>query len=173
MYHTKHHADGLRNCSCKRRRPHAPMEHAYEQHVQHYVRKRGQQQIIKRPAAVAKRVHYAFACIIEHHGQYAHEIIAEISYRVRQHLRISTHPAEYMRRHDYTKARKEKAAHGADQNVRMYGALHPLLIVSAEIARNGDACAHGKAFKKLMSRNISGPDELTAASASSPKSDPR
>ena len=125
-----------------------PAEPGDKQQVEHHVHGGGEQQVIKRAAAVAQRVHDALARVVEHHRQHAGKIIAEIVDGVGQDLGVGVHPAQDVRRQPNAEPREQQPADGAHENVRMDGALHARGVIRPEIARDGDARAERQPLKK-------------------------
>ena len=142
------HAGRLRDRRGNRRRPDAPVENRNKQQIQHDIGQRGQNQIIKRPAAVAEGVHDALAGIVHHNGQNAGEIIPEIGDRFRQNLRVGPHPPQERRCQPDADDCQEYAREQAEGHVRMHGARDLLVISGPKEAGDGHARAHGHAFKE-------------------------
>ena len=144
----EHHADGLGDRRGDCRRPHTPVEARDEEQVECDVDEGRENQVVERTAAVAEGVHDALAGVVEHDGQHACKIVAEIGDGIRQNLRVSPHPAQDRRREGNAEARQQNAAANTDENVRMDGTGNTVVVARTEIARNGDACAHGRAHKE-------------------------
>ena len=148
MDHAQDHADGLRDRRGDGRRPHAPMERADKQQIEHDIGKGRNDQIIERPLAVAERVHDALAHIVHDDGQNADEVIPEIRDCIRQDLRCSAHPAQERRRQPHAHHRQNHAADQAQHHVRVDGLGYAVIVTRAKIAGDGHACTHGQAGKE-------------------------
>jgi len=148
MDHAQDHADGLRDRRGDGSRPHAPMERADKQQIEHNIGKGRNDQIIERPLAVTEGVHDALAHIVHDDGQDANEVIPEVCDRVRQDLRRGAHPAQERRRQPHAHHRQNHAADQAQHHVRMDGSGHAVIVTRAKIAGDGHACAHGQAGKE-------------------------
>ena len=124
------------------------MEASDEEQVEGDVDEGRENQVVERTAAVTKGVHDALAGVVEYDGQHACKIVAEIGDGLRQNLRVSPHPAQDRRREGDAADRQQNTAAHADEDVCMDGTGNTVVVASAEIARNGDACAHGHAHKE-------------------------
>ena len=146
--HAQDHADGLRDRRGDGSRPHAPMERADKQQIEHNIGKGRNDQIIERPLAVTEGVHDALAHIVHDDGQNANEVIPEIRDRIRQNLRCGAHPAQERRRQPHAHDRQDHAADQAQHHVRVDGLGYAVIVTRAKIAGDGHACTHGQAGKE-------------------------
>lgn len=172
MHEAEDAAHGLGQGGGKGGRPDAPVEHADEQQVEHDVGERGENEVIERAAAVAHGVHDAGADVIEHDGDDAEEVVAEILDGLGQDLGVGAHPDEEGGREQHAGHGEDHAGDDAEGEVGMYGAGDSVLVAGSEAMRNDDTCAQRGAVKKLTMRKISVPEELTAARASVPRNCP-
>ena len=148
MDQAEHHADGLGDRRGDCCRPYAPVKDRDEEQVERDVDEGREDQVVERTAAVAEGVHDALAGVVEHDGQHACKIVAEIGDGVRQNLRVGSHPAQDRRGKDNAEACQQNTAANADENIRVDGTGNAVVVAGAEIARNGDARAHGHAHKE-------------------------
>ena len=144
----EHAAHGLGDGGGEGRRPHAPAKAAHEQQIEHHVRHGGDDEVDERALAVAQGVHDAGADVVEHHGERAQEVVAEVLDGLRQHLRVGVHPHEQRGRERHAQHGQNKAADEAHGEVRVYGAENALPVLRAEAVRDDDARAERRAVEE-------------------------
>ena len=153
MVQAQHEADRLGDDGGHGGGPHAPMERADEQQVKGNVRQRGDDEVVQGAAAVAERVERAGAHIVEHRRKNAEKVVAEILHRLGHHLRVRVHPKEKRRRQQYADEREPQAGDHAEGEVCVDGARDAFIVARAEVLRNGDARAHGRADEKAREQH--------------------
>ena len=118
----EHAAHGLGERRGDGRGPDPPVKYADEEQIKRHIRERGEDEVEERPAAVADGVHDAGADVVEHDGDDAEEVVAEVLDGLGQHLGVSTHPDEESGREQHARYGEDEAGADAEGEVRVYGA---------------------------------------------------
>lgn len=146
--HAQEHADELRNNGGQRSAVHIHFEHADEQDIQHHIGDGGDDEIVKRVAAIPHRLHDAPALVIHHQADAARKVGTDIADRLRHDILRGAHPLKDLRGEEHPHDGEENARSQTEGDIGMDGRAHFFDLTGAEVAGDHHACAHRDAAEE-------------------------
>ena len=148
MDKTKNRADTLRDGGGHGGGTNAPAEAGHEQHIQHYIDRGGENEVIQGMLAITDGVEDAHENVVHHREDRAAEIESEILNGLGEYIGGSAHPSKDHGRQCHTGYCQYGACGKAKGNGGMDGLGHGVILFGTVGPGNDNAGTHGNTVEK-------------------------